>query len=375
MKKIFTLFAAVAMMFAANAETLDVCMGESLASTLPIYGLWVDAENTTGQMIYPADMLADMVGEDITQLKFYTSVNGYEALGYEPQNGDYDYIRFSGATIQLSLKVVEEDVFTEAVAIEGTTPVAVSVPEVGDRYMTFDLEEPFHYEGGNLLVECKVIEAGSYGSCYFWVETFDTNVGYYEYVNTSGTLTSNMVTYLPAVTFTYGEEEPAFYVVGFNDWENPIEITEEGATVDVSAQNFDDPEDTAQEFKIITTNDNGATVWYGGVDDNQVGYFEIGEELLEHIITLDDEGVNFRLAEPGNYTIRLVFLDKAAASGMHLYVTKNEVTAVNGISAKAVAGVKYYNLAGVESNKPFNGINVVVTTYSDGTTSTSKMVK
>ena len=70
MKKIFTLFAAVAMMFAANAETLDVCMGESYASTLPIYGLWVDAENTTGQMIYPADMLADMVGEDITQLKF-----------------------------------------------------------------------------------------------------------------------------------------------------------------------------------------------------------------------------------------------------------------------------------------------------------------
>ena len=58
-----------------------------------------------------------------------------------------------------------------------------------------------------------------------------------------------------------------------------------------------------------------------------------------------------------------------------MFVTKNEVTAVNGIAAKAVTGIKYYNLAGVESLRPFNGINVVVTTYSDGTTSTSKMVK
>jgi hypothetical protein len=58
-----------------------------------------------------------------------------------------------------------------------------------------------------------------------------------------------------------------------------------------------------------------------------------------------------------------------------MFVTKNEVTAVNGIAAKTIAGVKYYNLAGVESSRPFNGINVVVTTYSDGTISTTKVVK
>ena len=42
---------------------------------------------------------------------------------------------------------------------------------------------------------------------------------------------------------------------------------------------------------------------------------------------------------------------------------------------KAVAGVKYVNINGMVSDKPFDGVNVVVTTYADGTTSTTKVVK
>lgn len=51
-------------------------------------------------------------------------------------------------------------------------------------------------------------------------------------------------------------------------------------------------------------------------------------------------------------------------------------TSVENVSAdKAVAGVKYVNLAGMTSDKPFDGVNVVVTSYTDGTTSTTKVVK
>lgn len=45
------------------------------------------------------------------------------------------------------------------------------------------------------------------------------------------------------------------------------------------------------------------------------------------------------------------------------------------VAAKTVSNVKYYNLAGVESNKPFDGVNIVKTTYSDGTTQTAKTLK
>lgn len=50
-------------------------------------------------------------------------------------------------------------------------------------------------------------------------------------------------------------------------------------------------------------------------------------------------------------------------------------TGVNDVNAKTVAGVKYVNAAGVESNTPFDGINIVVTSYTDGTMSAVKVVK
>ena len=51
-------------------------------------------------------------------------------------------------------------------------------------------------------------------------------------------------------------------------------------------------------------------------------------------------------------------------------------TGVNDVNAgKQVAGVKYVNLAGVVSDKPFEGVNIVVTRYTDGTQSTMKILK
>lgn len=50
-------------------------------------------------------------------------------------------------------------------------------------------------------------------------------------------------------------------------------------------------------------------------------------------------------------------------------------TAVDtNIATKTVQGVKYVNLAGQTSCKPFNGVNIVVTRFTDGTTSTAKTV-
>lgn len=50
-------------------------------------------------------------------------------------------------------------------------------------------------------------------------------------------------------------------------------------------------------------------------------------------------------------------------------------TGVDDINAKTVAGVKYVNTLGVESATPFSGVNIVVTTYADGTVSAVKVVK
>lgn len=50
-------------------------------------------------------------------------------------------------------------------------------------------------------------------------------------------------------------------------------------------------------------------------------------------------------------------------------------TGVTELNAKTISNVRYVNVAGVESATPFQGVNLVVTTYTDGTTSTVKVVK
>lgn len=51
-------------------------------------------------------------------------------------------------------------------------------------------------------------------------------------------------------------------------------------------------------------------------------------------------------------------------------------TSVNDVnSAKEVKGVSYFNMMGVESAQPFDGVNIMVTTYTDGTQSATKVLR
>lgn len=51
-------------------------------------------------------------------------------------------------------------------------------------------------------------------------------------------------------------------------------------------------------------------------------------------------------------------------------------TGVNDVNcAKEVKGVSYFNMMGVESAQPFDGVNIMVTTYTDGTQSAAKVLR
>lgn len=54
----------------------------------------------------------------------------------------------------------------------------------------------------------------------------------------------------------------------------------------------------------------------------------------------------------------------------------NSTTSVNELSGvKAVARVDYFNLAGQQIDRPSSGVTLVITTYTDGTRSTTKVIK
>lgn len=51
------------------------------------------------------------------------------------------------------------------------------------------------------------------------------------------------------------------------------------------------------------------------------------------------------------------------------------VTGINDITSKDVQSVRFVNVAGQMSDKPFEGMNIMVTTYTDGTITTAKVIK
>ena len=83
---------------------------------------------------------------------------------------------------------------------------------------------------------------------------------------------------------------------------------------------------------------------------------------VEGAYNWDAEGRKFYIAEG-----RTVFTQDGG-SGV--------ITGVTGISAnREVSGVMYYNTMGLPSVTPWQGVNIVVTRYTDGTTSTTKVVR
>ena len=52
----------------------------------------------------------------------------------------------------------------------------------------------------------------------------------------------------------------------------------------------------------------------------------------------------------------------------------DEATGVDDLNAASIKGVKYYNVAGVASDKPFDGMNIVVTRNADGSVKVQKVM-
>ena len=60
----------------------------------------------------------------------------------------------------------------------------------------------------------------------------------------------------------------------------------------------------------------------------------------------------------------------------HTVLASQVITGViQNLNVRQVVSEKYYNVAGVESDTPFKGVNIVVTRYSDGSTSTVKVLR
>lgn len=167
-----------------------VANGSVTNTYLPVYGIWYDAPQKN-QMIYPADLLADLIGKKITSMTFYSSSTEF----------------FSGGKVTFSLANIAEGTTypsSGATAIDADLiEVYSATPTVSQEWtINFKADADFVYDGGDLLIDV-VTEAGSYKGVTFLGKAYN-NASFYSYNNN----TPNVQSFLPKVTFNYEDAAP-----------------------------------------------------------------------------------------------------------------------------------------------------------------------
>lgn len=131
------------------------------------------------------------------------------------------------------------------------------------------------------------------------------------------------------------------------------------------------PKATSARRSIVEGGANGA--WYKV--DSDISFAGICEkaETFDGVVTVEIYLVNGDVTSVNELSNSNYYITKVS----HTIVKDPTIsTGVEDVDAeKTVAGVTYYNLLGVSSDRPFEGVNVVVTTYTDGTKSSKKIVK
>ena len=143
-----------------------------------------------------------------------------------------------------------------------------------------------------------------------------------------------------------------FYVVGtFNDWNQEenggrVELAESEPGVYTGSVTLE----ANAEFKVITPSEDGGWIWYGGLDENQVGYFWIDNELFGQAIALTD-GANFRINEGGQYVITVMEAGRGINEPLVMIIDK--VTGIDTVGVDGQGSNEWYNINGQKlSGKP-----------------------
>ena len=197
--------------YAEMPNVIDVCDGTDTDGYLPFYGYYYDAV-TKGQMIYTEDMLSTVAGKKITSVTFYPTAP----------------MTFQGGKLQLSFKTVEQDGFTTYTALTDLTAVATWEPEGNEEALTFVLDEPYEYTGGNLAIEVSNIVKGSnYPRCYFYGQNMtDYYPSFYIYGSQN-----DKSHFLPKVGFGYEKEETPEFLRGDVDKNGEVKIADVTALI------------------------------------------------------------------------------------------------------------------------------------------------
>ena len=192
-----------------KSEPLTVADGTGTNSEVPFYGLYADDNYQHTQTIYPASMLTNMQGCQITKLTYYLSSSVSKSFGstFQVRFGSTTSTAFSSGTVNY-ISITDAAVYSGTLSVDGTT-------------VEFDFSDnPYLYSGGNLVVDVRITALGSgYQSMSFYGESGST---YYSVKSRSTsslpTTSGTGASFMPKTTFTYmpASNDPVAITVSAN---------------------------------------------------------------------------------------------------------------------------------------------------------------
>ncbi|MBR5725309.1 MAG: hypothetical protein IKX56_01095 [Muribaculaceae bacterium] len=381
MKKFYMILAVIAAMTmtAQAQEWLTVYLGNWENPTTTYNGSYFDmaptnfyVAHTGAQMIYTPDMLPEMNGKQNVSIKglgflFYNEtyeeiIRNVKIYFYQTDATEFAVVDGVKQFFPLGEQVWEEERDYEMIYTYGM-----------DVDFSFRLNAPYNPEKS--LVVTLVCDALDDDNC------------------TMGSDYAPFYTLGAGKAMTYTNNWTSFvdYATG-SDFPDATASLGCGTNVDLPLTKFDflyedAPEPTEQchapngaymitgfetATVVLTNNEPGATVYY------EV-YFN-GELVPELSGSFEGDEYTFNVTGDGQYEVVAVAkkagYKDSTPGGVFFSVQENEVpTGISElVNGKQVAGVRYYNVAGQEMPEA-NGMTIVVTTYTDGTTTTAKVVK
>ena len=129
-----------------------VCRGTATDQYFPVYGYYVDALQHS-QMIYPSDSLTSLQGMTITSLMFYAMTPATQLWGC-------DFV--------VKMGVTELETISTFADTGGLTTVYTGPLDGRNAVMEIELDVPFAYTSGNLMVDIHNLATGTYSQCVFY---------------------------------------------------------------------------------------------------------------------------------------------------------------------------------------------------------------
>ncbi len=183
------------------ADEVTLFSGTSTNAYAPVHSSYLDGVGSTYQVIYPATGLEDLVGSNITGVKFYASGN----------------LNFTGGSLKVSVGETTNTSFSSATPITGLDEVATTAVSSTNDEFVLNFDNEYSYNGGNLVIEIKVLTAvtlnGYSAMDWYGVSATGNNV-YHADAGYGGSTGLN--SWIPKTTFIYEDATPTPYKVKVN---------------------------------------------------------------------------------------------------------------------------------------------------------------